>query len=810
MPRWTRVLTGWWLAALCLLAQPAPISGFQDEGVFLLYKDEERVGAMKFRWQPDGTFSNEMTVSMAGQSVVISTAVAVDREGRWVKIEMKAPTGPIVAVREGDELRRTFKEKTTTEKIKPGARLFDNYGPVLMGQAVRLYDHAKGGKQGFPLVITPGVAMEGSLEFKDKTERSVGGKDVAFSRYVYSLAGIDITIWVDAGAKLYLADVPQQHAAFVREGYEILRQAPASDPLLSAARYEVKVQSGVGVPMRDKLKLATDLYLPAGEGRFPVILVRTPYKKEMVELQARYYARRGYVVAVQDCRGRFSSPGVWEPFVNEAKDGYDTIEWLARQPWSTGQVGMIGGSYLGWVQWQAARERPPHLAAIIPNVAPPDPFYNFPYEYGTFFMLGAIWWADIQDSNATADLGGVARSRIGEKKYMQLLLPLPVIDLDKAVLGKENSYWRRWIQHPSNDAYWEQASFSDRLKNVRIPVFHQSGWFDGNGIGSKLNYLGMKRHGHPNQKLVLGPWGHTDTASRRLGDRDFGAQALLDLQRDYLRWFDYWLKGIDNGILQEPLVKIFAMGSNQWLEGPVYPLPVTRFEKWYLASGGSANTSMGDGRLTTQLPAAGGQPDRYTYDPGEPTPVPSYFEETEEEEKITRSADEKKKIREAHHEKVTQARRDILVYVTEPFKEPLTFAGPISATLYASSSARDTDWFMTLIEVDEKGKLFNLAGGNIRARFRQSTKKPELLKPGQVYEYKLDLWQTGITIPKGHRLRVEVASAFFPLFSRNLNTGGHNEVETKYVKAEQTIYHDARRPSHVLLPVIPAAALQKK
>jgi putative CocE/NonD family hydrolase len=189
--------------------------------------------------------------------------------------------------------------------------------------------------------------------------------------------------------------------------------------------------------------------------------------------------------------------------------------------------------------------------------------------------------------------------------------------------------------------------------------------------------------------------------------------------------------------------------------------------------------------------------------------VPSYFEESEEEEKITRSADEKKKMREAQHEKVTQAHRDILVYVTEPLKEPLTFAGPVSAVLYAASSARDTDWFMTLIEVDEKGKLFNLAAGKIRARFRQSTRKPGLLRPGQVYEYKLDLWQTGITVPKGHRLRVEVASAYFPLFSRNLNTGGHNEVETRYVKAEQTIYHDARHPSHVLLPVIPASALKK-
>jgi putative CocE/NonD family hydrolase len=559
----------------------------------------------------------------------------------------------------------------------------------------------------------------------------------------------------------------------------------------------------VGAPTRDGLKLSTDIYLPQSEGKFPVILIRTPYKKEMLEVQARFYARRGYVVAVQDCRGRFGSPGVWEPFINEPKDGYDAVEWLAAQPWSSGKVGMIGGSYVGWVQWWAASQHPPHLVTIIPNVSPPDPFYNIPYEHGVFFVFGSIWWADILESNATADLSGIALSKIGDKKYSKLLRPLPVIDLDKSFFGKENPYWRKWIQHPVNDAYWDQANFLDRLKDVRIPVFHQSGWFDGDGIGSKLNYLRMKQYGHPNQKLVLGPWGHTDMAMRRIGDHDFGPQAIIDLQRDYLRWFDYWLKGIDNGITKEPLVNIFVMGSNKWLTGDVYPLPQTRFEKWYLASGGKANTSKGDGRLTAEAPPADSPADQYAYDPGDPTPNPDFFERTEEEDKQVRTADEKKKENEAHHNLVTDARRDILVYVSEPFKEEFTFAGPVSAVLCASSSAPDTDWFMSLYEVDKDGKLFRIGGGRVRARFRRSTEKPELLEPGELYEYKLDLWQTGITLPAGHRLRAEVASADFPFFSRNLNTGGHNETETKYVTAKQTIYHSAKFPSYVLLPVIP-------
>ena len=272
-----------------------------------------------------------------------------------------------------------------------------------------------------------------------------------------------------------------------------------------------------------------------------------------------YYARRGYAVAVQDVRGRFGSPGEWEPFVHEPDDGYDAVEWLAARPWSTGKVGMIGGSYVGWVQWWAASRKPPHLATIIPNVSPPDPFYNFPYDHGVFFLWGAIWWADVLATDATADLSGAALEKTLDREYGQLLRPLPVVERDKAVLGKENPVWRKWIDHPTDDDYWAKVRFLDKLAGVKIPVFHQSGWFDGDGIGSKLNYLAMAKHGQPYQKLVLGPWGHTDKATRSHGGRDFGPEAAPDLPRAYLRWFDKWLKGIDNGIDKEPLVSLFVM-----------------------------------------------------------------------------------------------------------------------------------------------------------------------------------------------------------------------------------------------------------
>ncbi|MCK4342844.1 MAG: CocE/NonD family hydrolase [Phycisphaerae bacterium] len=790
------------------VALPASLAGFSDQGEFLIYKNEERVATIEFKWEPDGSYENKCTIEMAGQSVSMSFTITPGPDGIWQRLDAESPLGPITLEREGGVVRRTMKDEVNTIDMKPGAVLWENYAPALISQIVSQYDQAAGGEQTFPLFIIPSIVMDATLERIEPAERALGSRDIQFARYKYGLPSVTIIVWVDEQGRTCLAEVPSQHAAYVRKGYEALLKSAPADPLLSAPEHEVKIDSNVRVPMRDGVKLATDIYRPDADGKFPTILVRTPYKKEMSELQARYYARRGYAFAIQDCRGRFASEGTWEPFVNEAKDGYDTIEWLAEQPWSTGKVGMIGASYLGWVQWWAASEKSPHLVTIIPNVAPPDPFYNIPYEYGVFFLWGAIWWADVLESEATADISGAAISKILDKKYGKLLRELPVIDLDKTVLEKENPYWRKWIEHPVNDDYWAPANFSERLADARIPVFHQSGWFDGDGIGSKLNYAKMKSHGHPHQKLILGPWGHTAEAHRRVGDRDFGDEAVIDLQTMYLRWLDHWLKGVDNGIVGEPLVSIFTMGSNKWLHGDVYPLPETRFEQWYLHSDGHANTSQGDGRLSSIPPGADASPDGYTYDPGDPTPNPEFYEEPDEEEgeedAPVKSVEQKKKEREAFHEEVTQARADILVYVTEPLEKPLTIAGPVSAVLYAATTARDTDWYVRLMEVDEEGKIFPLVEGRLRARYRVSTKKPVFLEPGRVYEYHLDLWQTGITVPPGRRLRVEVASASFPFFSRNLNTGGHNEMDTDYVSAEQTIYHNEQYPSHVLLPVIPA------
>jgi len=781
----------------------------RDLGQFHLFIKGTPVVTVSFQWLRNGLYQSRRTVKLAGQTLVTKLIVTPDAQGRWKKIELRKPGGFLLAERRGARVLYTHRGKKTAFEYTSGAVLYEAQAPALMAGLTDRYDRRKGGQQTLQMLAVGGRMTPVQLRLDWTRQLRVGKTRLQVSRFTVAFRSGSLQMYTDLTGRVLLVDIPLRYAYWARKGYASLRPTAPTDPNLSKPTFRVRVERNVKIPMRDGVSLSTLVFRPIRPGRYPVILIRTPYKKEMNTLDARFYATRGYAVAVQDVRGRFGSPGVWEPFANEAADGHDAVEWLAKQPWSTGKVGMVGGSYVGWVQWWAASERPPHLVTIIPNVSPPDPFYNIPYEYGVFYLLGAIWWAEILETRATGSLDGVAFHKIGDRRYGEELKHLPVIDLDVKLLGKKNAYWRKWIAHPTNDAYWKRSSFSHKLGRVKIPVFHQSGWFDGDGIGSKLNYAQMRKHRHRYQKLVLGPWGHTDRATRRHGGRDFGPRALMDLQRQYLRWFDRWLKGVKNGIDTEPLVEIFVMGTNAWLRGKTYPLAGTKMEKWYLASGGKANTTGGDGVLSPKRPAPRAKPDRYVYDPGDPTPDPRYWMPPKRKKGQVLSGEKLKTAAEKHHAKVTATRKDILVYTSAPFAKRYTFAGPLSAVIYAATTAKDTDWFVRLSEVDAKGKIFTLVQGKIRARFRRSMSRPTLLKKNRVYKYKLDLWQTGITIAKGARLRVEVASAAFPFFSRNLNTGGHNETETKFVKATQTIHHSRRYPSHILLPAIPTARVNK-
>ena len=787
---------------------PISVAGLEEdkEGRFNLYVGDEPIGTYEFDWSKDRRlYRGKRTISMAGQSIEAAGEIQFDENGYWTKIEAKSADATSVLTREADRIDVETKtgEKTRTRKldVAAGQVLYGDEHPVFLALLRRAWKADGDVTQKVPLLILPGVNLDGSITKKDAQTRTVGNGDMSFEVFGFRIATVEMEIWFDDRGRTAFIDIPSQNAKIARHGFEALLTSPDADPLLSKPIHDIVEQKNVMVAMRDGVRLATTLFRPADVGRYPAILVRTPYKKELHELQARFFARRGYVVALQDVRGRFESEGVFAPPADEPTDGYDTIQWLAGHMYCDGNIGMIGASYLGWVQWLAAREHPPHLRAMIPNVSPPEPFWNFPYEGGILLLQGVMWWMKVIEDDATADITGSRMAEVMNYDFNKVLRDLPVIDLDKKVFGKEIPRWRRWIEHDYQDGYWDQAAFDARMADMRVPVLHQSGWFDGDGIGAKRNYAAMRRHGHPNQKLVLGPWGHTDTATRKSYGRDFGPKALMDLQTAYLRWFDRWLKGVENDIENEPLVSLFVIGPNDWLHGNSYPLEGTRLEKWYLASDGKANTGDGDGRLSRAKPTTAGSSDRYVYDPGDPTPSPNLkMSDAERDDLLDLLDKEKKKI---------WKRDDILVYKSEPFTEPMIIAGGITGVLHASSSAKDTDWFMNLSVINKDGKAMDIASGRLRARFRESMRKPKMMEPGQVYEFELDMWQIGIQVEVGESLVVEVASAMFPAFARNLNTGGHNGKDTDFVEATQTIFHDVAHPSHVVIPVVPRAMAEK-
>lgn len=543
----------------------------------------------------------------------------------------------------------------------------------------------------------------------------------------------------------------------------------------------------VFIPMRDGVQLATDLYFPEnGKPPYPIILIRTPYNKNWLGNYGHYYAEPGYVVAIQDVRGRWSSEGEWEPFLHEGDDGFDTIEWLGTREWSTGKVGMVGGSYSGTAQFAAAIQKPPHLVTIVPNVAPAMPFQNIPREGGVLALGWALRWTDIMENSRTGRELQEKLERSIAEDWSKSLAGLPVVGLDRTIVGHEVSYFQDWVRHDPGDDYWESASYLSALEEINIPVFLQSGWFDPGTRGTWLAFEHLTRGNNPHIRLILGPWAHGDRGTRYLNGIDMGAAAERDLMAEYRQWFDFWLKTDGRNAPTAPGVELYVMGSNRWLNGDRYPLQGTSYRSLYLAGSSGADAN---GLLDWGKPSAPDAFDTFTYDPGAPTPsFHAALKRGALDEYIAR----------------VDTSADVLVYESEPFEDPLDIVGPVEARLYASSSAKDTDWTATLYGLSITGevRVLGLTFGILRARYRDSMASPSLLEPGKIYSFIVDMGHTAVTVHAGERLRLEIASAAFPEFSRNLNTGGANELGTQWVKARQCVYRSAARASHLLLPVI--------
>jgi hypothetical protein len=553
---------------------------------------------------------------------------------------------------------------------------------------------------------------------------------------------------------------------------------------------------------RDGVTLRADIYRPAADGKYPTLLQRTPYNKDNEAEFARKAAARGYLVVVQDVRGRYTSDGEWYTFKHESDDGYDTVEWAAALPNSNGKVGMFGGSYVGATQMLAAIAHPPHLAGICPVVTASNYHENWTYQGGAFEQwFDESWTSGLAQDTLNRLIKEKTNARVGDT-----VLPLnqyPVFNIsppqDAAALTDVLApYFLDWLAHPTYDDYWKQWSIEENYQNIQVPALTVSAWYDLFQGGSLRNYLGMKAHAgteaaRKGQRLLIAIGGHSGSG-RKIGAVDFGpAAAEFDENNVTLDWYDYLFKGKQNEFATSKPVKIFVMGKNEWRDEESWPLERAKATHYLLQSGGKANSAVGDGVLATAAIDAAAA-DSYIYDPANPVPTVGGPLCCDSEHLAPGPQDQKD----------VEARQDVLVYSTPPLTADLEVTGPVTLDLFAKSSAVDTDFTAKLVDMGPDGFARNLTEGILRAKFRESTTgAPQLITPGQVYEYKIDLWSTSNVFLKGHRIRLEVSSSNFPRFDRNLNTGKDASTDGAMVTVTNTVLHDAGHPSALILPVVP-------
>jgi putative CocE/NonD family hydrolase len=541
-------------------------------------------------------------------------------------------------------------------------------------------------------------------------------------------------------------------------------------------------RDNISIPMRDGVALMADIFLPANRGRWPAILVRTPYSRRSLGTRGyRAFARRGYAVVIQDVRGRYGSAGRFGSIAQEGPDGSDTIDWVAHQSWSDGRVGMAGGSYLGIVQWWAAIQKNPRLVTIFPLVSGDDEYFDRFYSPGGALQLGhRLTWLhqNLTPLGATRPL------------FASYIDHLPLMNADVAATTRKLDIWRTALQHPSYDKYWNRLSVRRSLGNLNIPVCSMGGWFDAY-VESDLNAFSLlARRGAPIETWI-GPWAHN--FRYRFTSIDFGPEGRPRARMLQVDWFDKFLKqGESPSGSLKPVLHIFVMGVNRWREEREWPLARTRYTALYLDSGGRANTSSGDGELRAQF-GHDSPPDHFTYDPLHPVPTAGG----------ALCCDARLMPPGPLDQREIERRRDVLVYTSPTLRRPLEVTGPVAATIYVATSANDTDFSAKVVDLAPDGHALLVTDGIARMRYRVSLVKPVLMKRDTPYQVHIDAGVTSWVFLPGHRIRLEISSSNFPRFDRNLNSSRPNAEETRINVAHQTVYHERRYPSVLVLPVIP-------
>ncbi len=529
----------------------------------------------------------------------------------------------------------------------------------------------------------------------------------------------------------------------------------------------------VPIPMRDGVTLSADLVLP-GKLPAPAVVVRTPYGKggERQSERGAAFARGGYAAVHVDVRGRGDSGGTFQPYRNDGPDGADVIGWVAAQGWCTGDVATYGASYCGRIQWLTALEKPPALRAMVCLVTPSDPFAEVPTGVPSPMHLNWYRYVD----------GRMPQYR-DDVDWMSVYRHRPLATMDEAA-GFVSPNWREELRHSRLDEWWEPVRYQHRIGEVGVPVLHVSGWYDDEEVGTPANFAAMVAAGRPGQRLLMGPWGHAVNTTRRLGEVDFGPDALIDLDASVLAFLDEHVRGI----IPEPRpapVRIFVMGANEWRDAQAWPPPGTPPAVFYFSSGGRANSRFGDGRLVAGPVSGEEPPDEWTHDPGRPVPF------------ITDASSAQIGGPDDYHG--VESRGDVLVYTSDPLPEPREIIGPVAVVAHVETTAADTDIMAKLVDVHPGGFAQRLCDGMVRLRYRDGFVREQPVTPGEVYEVRIPMWDTCVRLGAGHRLRVEIASSAFPKYEVNLGTGGDMISETDGVIAVNRLWHTPSRPSRLLV-----------
>jgi putative CocE/NonD family hydrolase len=560
------------------------------------------------------------------------------------------------------------------------------------------------------------------------------------------------------------------------------------------------VKKNVETMMRDGVILRADVMLPSASGKFPVLVYRTPYGKDNAPKEWTTFdkaAVRGYAVVIQDVRGRYASEGEFDAYRNEGRDGYDTIEWAAAQPWSNGIVGTFGLSYPGAVQWLAAVENPPHLKAMVPAMTFSTP-RNFFYSGGVFDGSWVDWiWLNIApDARRRKNLPGpktykeAAAAWKTEHERLQNFLPL----VDLPDFKEVAPFYYEWLAHPPADPWWDWAELRDKYDRVHCAVLNISGWYDEaygpDGATTNFNGLLASRKGEkdPRTQTIIGAWTHGELERTKAGDLDFGPDAKVDYDEIILRWMDHYLKGVDNGVEREKPVRIFVMGENKWRGEDSWPLKRATHVIYHLNGfPSSAHTGTLAEKLSSELKPEGIQSFQFNSDPAKPLADPyAEFGARDYAQFLGRS--------------------DLLLFDTEPFAKDTEVTGPIEATIYARADVPDFDLWVRVLDVWPDGRAFNLMSPGLdvlRASYRNGSQKPELLTSENIYKLKLDRLLTSNVFKAGHKLRIQISGAFIPHFSRNLQTGQSEITTSKTQAGHIQIYSDPQHPSSIGLPIIP-------